>query len=193
VAFSRKRSDTKVGSVERTYGIDLHARSDMLLGNLLEERGFDSQSQLLAAYRGQATRHARKRRVFGSFHAEDLQQVNGFRLMLKNPGVALDFYDGSVRGAIHSRSDAHIEAVILEKIRSCSVVACLIGNGTAWRDWVDWELETALNLGKGICGIRLKGAVGRAPDMIRRRGAPVARWDVGEMIAAIECAAARRG
>ncbi len=191
--FSRKRSDTKVGSIEATYGIDLHARSDMLLGNLLEERGFESLTQLVAAYRMKATSHARRRRVFASFHAEDMAQVQGLRLMLRNPGVGLDFYDGSVRGPIHSQDNAYLEAVIQEKIRACSVVACLIGNGTAWREWVEWELETALALGKGICGIRLKGSVGRAPGVLRQRGAPVAKWDVSEMVAAIECAAARRG
>ena len=78
--FRRKRSDTTAGSIERTYGIDLNARSDMLLGNLLVHRGFGSLSQLLKAYRGQASSHARKRRVFLSFDWDDIQQVNGFRL-----------------------------------------------------------------------------------------------------------------
>lgn|ERR1700722_629947 len=46
--FRVKRSDTKVSKIEATYGIDLNARGDMLLGNLLKKRGFDSQSQLLS-------------------------------------------------------------------------------------------------------------------------------------------------
>lgn len=191
--FARKRSDTKVATIEATYGIDLHVRGDMLLGNLLEERGFGSLTQLLAAYRMRAISHARKRRVFASFHAEDLPQVRGLRLMLRNPSVGLDFYDGSVRATIGSEDSGYVRQVIREKIRTCSVAVCLIGNGTAWRDWVDWELRTALEMGKGICGIRLKGSRGRAPDILRERRAPVARWDLNEMVAAIECAAARRG
>jgi hypothetical protein len=54
-SFRAKRADTKVASIEATYGINLNARSDMLLGNLLDERGFDSLSQLLEAYRGKLT------------------------------------------------------------------------------------------------------------------------------------------
>jgi hypothetical protein len=190
--FHRKRSDTRVSTIEETYGIDLNVRGDMKIGNLLEERGFESLSQLVSAYRMQATSHARKRRVFTSFHAEDLSQVNGFRLMVRNPRVSIDFHDGGVRAAIDSEDGAYLRKRIRERINGCSVLACLIGNGTAWRDWVDWEIRTAIELGKGICGIRLKGSTGRAPPLLRELHAPVARWDPAEMVAAIECAAARR-
>jgi hypothetical protein len=57
---------------------------------------------------------------------------------------------------------------------------------------VDWELNTALEFHRGICGVRLKGSVGRAPDILKEMDAPVASWDLTEIIAAIECAAARR-
>src|SRR5258706_5725288 len=77
--FRSKRSDTTVATIERTYRINLNARADMLLGNLLDQRGFESQSQLLDAYFGRLTYHPRKRRIFLSFHAEDKQQVQGFR------------------------------------------------------------------------------------------------------------------
>jgi len=113
--------------------------------------------------------------------------------MLRNPKVALDFQDGGVRTAIDSENASVLKNAIGEKINACSIVVCLIGNGTAWRDWVDWEIRTALDWGKGVCGIRLKDSRGRAPEILRGIGAPVARWDLGEMVAAIECEAARRG
>jgi len=57
--FRRKNANTKVENVESTYGIDLNARGDSKLGNLLRRRGFDSQSQLIRAARGQSTEPAR--------------------------------------------------------------------------------------------------------------------------------------
>ena len=81
--FRAIRSDTLVLTLERRYKIELHARDDMKLGNLLSQRGFDSFSQLLQAYRGGLTYHPRTRRVFLSFHAEDIAQVRGFRLMAR--------------------------------------------------------------------------------------------------------------
>lgn len=191
--FRAKRSDTKVASVEATYSINLNARGDMLLGNLLGERGFDSLSQLLQAYRGRLASHPCKRRLFLSFHEEDTPQVQGFRLMSMNPNVDLDFYDGSLSEAIGSENSSYIKQVLRDKIRRASILVCLIGNGTAWRDWVDWEIRAAYEMGKGVCGVRLKGSHGRRPPELVVRDAPVASWDMAEIIAAIECAAARRG
>jgi hypothetical protein len=190
--FRQKRSDTTVRTIEQTYGIDLNVRGDMLLGNLLIERGFDSLSQFLAAYRRQLTYHAKKRRTFLSFHAEDRAQVQGFRLMSMNQNIDLEFYDGSVRAAIDSENGTYVRKVIRAKIARAAVLVCLIGNGTAWRDWVDWEIETALEMHKGICGVRLRGSRGRTPSGLTAVAAPVAAWEVSDIISVIECAAARR-
>jgi hypothetical protein len=190
--FRAKRDDTLVETIETQYGIDLHARGDMKLGNLLEERGFDSLTQFLTAYHGRLTFHARKRRLFLSFHAEDKAQVAGFRLMAYNPNVETDFYDGSLQEPIESEQSGYIKRAIRERIQRNSVVLCLIGNGTAWRDWVDWELRTGLELGKGICGVRLKESRGRVPPLLNEINAPVSPWNIHGIIGAIECAAARR-
>lgn len=190
--FRAKRDDTLVGTIERQYGIDLHARSDMTLGSLLEERGFDSLTQFLQAFSGRLSYHARKRRLFLSFHAEDKPQVQGFRLMAYNPNVETDFYDGSLQEPVNSERGSYIRKTIVERIRRASIVVCLIGNGTAWRDWVDWEIRTGAALGKGICGVRLKESRGRTPPALIEVGAPIARWDMAEIISIIECAAARR-
>lgn len=190
--FSRKRADTRVDTIEAQYGISLNARGDMLLGNLLEERGFDSLSQLLDAYYGRLTYHARPRRIAFSFHSEDLPQVRGFRLMLRNPNLAFQLHDGGLREAVNSENSSYIKRVIREKIERVSIVVCLIGNGTAWRDWVDWELQTGYELAKGLCGVRLKGSRGRRPPILDQLGSPVASWDMATITAAIECAAARR-
>jgi hypothetical protein len=190
--FRKKRDDTRIGTIEEQYGIKLNARRDALLGNLLEERGFDSLSQLLTAYYGRATNHARRRRVFLSFHAEDKQQVSGFRLMINNPRVDLDVFDQGLQEPINSERSPYIKQVLQERIRAVSVVVCLVGNGTAWREWVDWELNTAFKLRKGICGVRLNHSYGRNPIFLKEIGAPISKWDTREIIAAIECSAARR-
>jgi hypothetical protein len=106
LCFVKRTRNTKIENVEATYNVDLNARGDTTLGNLLRRRGFQSQSQLLRALRGQLTEHASQRRLFLSFHAEDRSQVNGFRLMAYSPNSPVDFYDGSVRTAINSLQSA---------------------------------------------------------------------------------------
>ncbi len=176
MSFRRLRSDTLVRTLERQYSIELNARGDMKLGNLLRTRGFSSWSHLLQAYRGQSAAHARKRRVFLGFHRDDLRQVAGFRLMIQNPRLDLSMYDQGVRRPIDSERGVYVRSVIKPMISRSEVVACLIGNGTAWREWVNWEIRTAKNLHKGICGIRLKGA--RGHGSARRPRYCRSRWQV---------------
>jgi MTH538 TIR-like domain (DUF1863) len=191
--FRTKRDDTRVATIERQYGIDVRVRGDMTLGTLLEDRGFDSLSQFLEAYRCRLCSHARKRRVFLSFHMEDCPQVQGFRLMGSNPKLDIEFYDGSLQEAVDSHQSSYVRSVIREKIQRCSVVLCLIGNGTAWRDWVDWELRIAGETGKGICGVRLKESRGHVPELLHEIDAPIApTMAVEDVVRVIECAAARR-
>lgn len=41
------RKDTKVATIEKRYGVDLGVRSDMKLGNYLEQKGYPSLSSML--------------------------------------------------------------------------------------------------------------------------------------------------
>jgi hypothetical protein len=190
--FRSKRADTLVRSIEQTYRVRLNARSDMKLKNLLVQRGFESLSQLLKAARGQLTFHPKPRSVFLSFHREDLLQVNGFRLMMQNDRLTLSISDEPARYPVNSVRSSYIRQVLRDRIAAVDVLICLVGNGTAWRDWVDWEIETAAQLHRGVCGIRLKGSRGRAPPLLHDLGAMISPWDMGRMTAAIECAAAVR-
>jgi Thoeris protein ThsB, TIR-like domain len=58
--------------------------------------------------------------------------------MARAPNLEIDFYDGSLRETINSERGSYVEQQIRVIIQRASVVICLIGNGTAWRDWVDW-------------------------------------------------------
>lgn len=45
--FRQKRSDTKIGTIEKQYNRDFGVRSDKKLGNYLKEQGYPSLSKLL--------------------------------------------------------------------------------------------------------------------------------------------------
>ena len=42
-----KRDDTKIGTIEKQYGVDLGVRSDMQLGKYLKKRNIKSLNDLL--------------------------------------------------------------------------------------------------------------------------------------------------
>lgn len=43
----RKRSDARIGPIEKQYGVDFGARSDKKLGQFLKDSGFPSLSKAL--------------------------------------------------------------------------------------------------------------------------------------------------
>jgi len=43
----QKRSDTRIDTIEKNYGIDLGVRGDMLLGTLLKQKNVESLNDLL--------------------------------------------------------------------------------------------------------------------------------------------------
>jgi len=45
--YRKKRTDTKIKSIEKQYGKDFGVRSDKKLGTYLKERGYASLSELL--------------------------------------------------------------------------------------------------------------------------------------------------
>jgi hypothetical protein len=189
--IAQKRGDTKVSTIEAIYHVHLNTRGDMLLRNLLQERGFSSLSKFIRAYRGLALEYASKRRLFLSFDYEDRQQVAGFRLMAKNRNLDFAFSDLSLRTPVDSEESAYVKRVITKKIFGASVVVCLIGNRTASSEWVAWEIKKAIALRKGVCGVRLRGSRGTTPPALVGNGS-VARWDLDQIMKVIEQAAARR-
>ncbi len=76
-------------------------------------------------------------------------------------------------------------------IKRSSIVVCLIGKETASRDWVEWELRTAIRLHKGMCGVYCKGNYA-IPEPLKDIGAPISNWNEKNIMSAIECAAAKR-
>ncbi len=95
--------------------------------------------------------------MFISFKAEDKPQVDGLRLLAKNPHYDLEFYDESVRAPIDSQNAEYIKRVIREKIGRAGVVLCVISTDTYTSTWVNWELETAISLKKPIVAMATKG------------------------------------
>lgn len=45
--YTQKRGDTKIGTIEKKYGVDLGVRSDMTLRKYLKEKGYTSLANML--------------------------------------------------------------------------------------------------------------------------------------------------
>lgn len=134
------------------------------------------------------------RNVFLSFVQEDLDLVNLFRGQAKKEDTELEFQDFSVKEPINSKNAEYIKQQIRDLIKKVSVTTVLIGYGTYTSDWVAWEVETSVELGKGLVGVRLHGlASDLVPQALAKQKAEIVNWDIKEIVRAIERAAKKAG
>jgi hypothetical protein len=93
-----------------------------------------------------------KRKIFYSFHFDnDVMRVQ----QIRNIGALEDNKPISVNGweEVKRKGKASIEKWISDNMANRSCVVVLIGEETANRPWVKYEIEKAWNNGKGLLGI----------------------------------------
>lgn len=129
------------------------------------------------------------RRVFFSFHYQnDIFRVNVIRNSHIVEGTAAaGFQDASLWEATKLKGDAAIKALIDKGLETTSVTVVLIGEKTADRKYVKYEIEQSIARGNGLLGIYIhnikdingKTSIipGRVPEALRKAGAPVYTWD----------------
>jgi len=73
------------------------------------------------------------------------------------------------------------------KMSWASTVIVLIGNDTAKRPWVDWEIQKAHELGKQIIGVYERGGTQNdIPDGLESYASAIVNWNTDSIISAIE-------
>lgn len=93
-----------------------------------------------------------KRKVFYSFHYEKdvfrVQQVRNIGKLEGNPPATPNTWE-----EIKRKGDKEIQKWIDENLAGKSCLVVLIGEDTAKRKWVKYEIQKAWNEGKGVLGI----------------------------------------
>ena len=100
--------------------------------------------------RAKAALQSGKRNVFISFAMEDLDEVNLLRAHAKNENSDIEFNDYSVREPYDSERAEYIRQKITERIERASVTVVYLSESTPQSEWVKWEVEKSLNLGKRV-------------------------------------------
>jgi hypothetical protein len=99
-----------------------------------------------------------------------------------------------VKVPFDSSNADYVRQQIRELIRSVSVTLCLIGRSTYTSSWVNWEIRTSAEMGKGLLGVRIHSSSQDIPPTeLTNRGAEIVDWNIEAIVAAIERAARRVG
>jgi len=130
-------------------------------------------------------------RAFLSFVEEDINLVNLFRGQARNQRLDLEFDDYSIKVPFDSRNADYIGRGITEQIRLATLTVCLYGPTTHASDWVVWELNKTVTLGKPIMGVRLydDGRIKYYPAPLEKW--PRVPWDIATIVRTMEELAAQ--
>jgi hypothetical protein len=102
---------------------------------------------------------SKRRKVFFSFHFDDVMRVNVVRNAWKfhRPESLLTpgFYDSSLWERRQREGDESLKQLIREGVDHTSAVCVLIGRDTWARRWVRYEIARAVIDGRGLLGIHI--------------------------------------
>jgi Thoeris protein ThsB, TIR-like domain len=97
------------------------------------------------------------RRVFFSFHYQrDVWRVNQIRNMPNVTGcAAAGFQDGSLWEEAKKKGEATIKAMIRKGLENTSVTVVCVGNQTAGRKYINYEIQQSIDRGNGIVAVQV--------------------------------------
>jgi hypothetical protein len=118
-----------------------------------------------------------KRNVFISFATEDMDEVNLFRAHAKNENSDIEFNDHSVREPYNSERAEYIKQKIGERIARTSICVVYLSENTAQSQWVAWEVQKSMELGKTVIAVHAKDKPqGPVPRWIEQYHIKVVPW-----------------
>ncbi len=118
-----------------------------------------------------------RRNTFLSFDYDDKKEVDLLRAHAKNEKSEIEFIDRSVKEPINSERADYIKQKIVERIRQCSQTVVYITEKTHSSDWVKWEVEKSIQLGKEVIAVH-KGDTppSHIPSCIKDNKIKVVAW-----------------
>ena len=134
-----------------------------------------------------------RKHVFISHHHQDDAHVTKLADLLDRRGYEIRNSSIRAKPANQRRldeglvSDATIKRLLRMKMTWASTVIVLIGKETHSRDWVNWEIEKAKELGKRIVGVYTHGGTqADIPPALEDYSDSIVNWNADSIIAAIE-------
>lgn len=128
-------------------------------------------------------RRARIRNVFISFHVDDEAQVNLLRTQARSERFDIEFRDYSVKEPFDEKWKTNCR----ERIAQTSALICMIGEKTAQREAVIWEINEAYRQGKKVIGVRIyRDKNHPIPRPLLEHNAPIIEWDLAKISKSLE-------
>lgn len=123
--------------------------------------------------------------IFISHSWAYIDDLNSLKRLLENRGYFnVQFEEATPDVPINSENAYYIRQRLKQKISNSDVVLGIAGIYASHSEWMAWELDKALELGKPIIGVVPRGAE-RVSTVVSSRANEVVRWNTDSIVDAI--------
>ena len=95
-------------------------------------------------------------RAFMVYRAVDRERIRSFIERAKKTNPHIDFLDFSLKVHFKNENAKYVRSCISMRIKSSQTVLIFIGDTTHDCEWIIWEIEEGLRLGKDVIAIKLR-------------------------------------
>ena len=120
----------------------------------------------------------KKKNVFISFDMENEAQVELLRHQAKDNQFGIEFRDYSIKEPFDEKWKTNCKI----RISQTSTLICMIGENTAQREAVIWEINEAYRQNKKVIGVRIHRDKNHPiPKPLLGNEAPIVNWNLAEI------------
>lgn len=116
-------------------------------------------------------------------HVDDLKNLRN--LLEKRGYFHVEFEEASPEEPINSENSAYIRRRLKEKISNSDIVLGIAGMYASYSDWMEWELDTALEKKVPIVGV-IPWKQERVSSVVSSRAKECVRWNTESIVNAIQ-------
>jgi hypothetical protein len=126
--------------------------------------------------------------VFISHFGEDDEHVQSLKAKLAERGYQLRNSSIDSTKPNDATNEDYIKRLLKEGISWAGTFICLIGPDTHSREWIEWEIEQAHQMGKRIIGIYLNGVANdcQLPKNLDLYSDTIVSWRIDKIIDALD-------
>jgi hypothetical protein len=128
---------------------------------------------------------ARNYKVFISHSWSHIEDLRSLRNLLENRGYFnVEFEEATPDIPINSDNAYYVRQRLKQKISNSDIVLGIAGIYASHSEWMEWELDKALELGISIVGVIPRGAE-RISTVVSSRSKQDVRWNTESIVEAI--------
>lgn len=128
---------------------------------------------------------AKTYRVFISHSWDYVDDLKRLRNLLEQRGyIHVEFTEASPDNPIHSDKNKYVRIALSQRIESSDIVLGIAGVYASYSDWMEWELDKALEKNIPIIGVVPWGHE-RISKIVSSRANEIVRWNTESIVDAI--------